>query len=355
MDDLLDLVLSGAPLDTAIAKVRATLHRGDRSLVARAETLVRQDPGMLDAGLLSVDGVTYRTGSFAAPSIADLTQACQALRGVGSSRLSYLTGAGLLSDIGALQAFASHGTTFQVASQFNCLESPTSAWLVPVADYLHDPTQGPRAAVSAFPAALLRHYAAPGPDGRFTQATNAPQLDLLADVCPGRVRNGYLTFRDAAAARDLAAALDARPDALQVGVATDAEVVLGADWDGAVAGTPLITQVFTSTVAGGMYSDTPLTGAALDACRALLRGAYLGTLLAAASAGRPRVVLTLIGGGVFGNPVAAIVDAIAWAFDQTADLGLDVILNARQVIPEQLGPLADRVHDSGGVVRHLAG
>ncbi|MFZ2164365.1 MAG: hypothetical protein WAV45_02785, partial [Propionibacteriaceae bacterium] len=87
----------------------------------------------------------------------------------------------------------------------------------------------------------------------------------------------------------------------------------------------------------------------------LLRGAYLGTLLAAASAGRPRVVLTLIGGGVFGNPVAAIVDAIAWAFDQTADLGLDVILNARQVIPEQLGPLADRVHDSGGVVRHLAG
>lgn len=353
MDDMLDLVLSGARLDTAIAKVRATLRRGDRRLVARAEALVRQDPGMLGKGLLSVDGVTYHTGSFATPSLAELTTACQPLRGHGSSRLSCLTGDGVLTDVGALQAVASHGTTFQVASQFNCLESPTGAWLVPVSDYLHDPTQGPRAAVSAFPAALLRHYSAPGPDGRFIQVTNGPQLDLLADVCPGHVRNGYLTFRHDAAARVVAAALDARPDALRVGVATDAQVVLGADWDGAVAGTPLITQVFTSTVAAGMYSTTPLAGAALDACRTLLRGAYLGTLLAAASAGRPRVVLTLIGGGVFGNPVTAIVDAIAWAFDLTADLGLDVILNARRAAPDELAPLLDRIHDSTGVVRAL--
>ena len=68
---------------------------------------------------------------------------------------------------------------FQVASQFNCLEAPGS-FVVPVADYLHDPTQGPRASVSAFPATLVRHYAAPQPGGqRFVQASNGPQIMLV--------------------------------------------------------------------------------------------------------------------------------------------------------------------------------
>ncbi len=55
--------------------------------------------------------------------------------------------------------------------------------MTPVARYFSDPTQGPRAAISAFPATLLRHYAAPGADGaRFVQATDGPQIDLLGDA-----------------------------------------------------------------------------------------------------------------------------------------------------------------------------
>jgi hypothetical protein len=54
--------------------------------------------------------------------------------------------------------------------------------------------------------------------------------------------------------------------------------------------------------------------------RQLQRAAYAGTLLAAVSLGKSYVVLTLIGGGVFGNPVAVIWESILWAVDLVTPL-----------------------------------
>src|SRR5450759_5464986 len=86
------------------------------------------------------------------------------------------------------------------------------------------------------------------------------------------------------------------------------------DRDGAVEGEPLIAQVFTSTLAAGGYGqEGAIAGQAEALCRQLLRAAYVGTLLAAVDLGKERVVLTMIGGGVFGNPHELIVDSIVWA------------------------------------------
>jgi hypothetical protein len=254
-------------------------------------------------------------------------------------RLWALWGEGPLTDIGALQAWASQGTLFQVASQFNCLEAP-EACVVPVRRYLSDPTQGPRAAVSAFPGTLLRHFAAPGPGGvRFVQ-TEERQLDLLADALPpevGRVRCGYLEWGGLADPARAAAALEERFDQIRVGAHDEVEVVLGYAWDGAVDPGRRLAQVCTSTLAGGGYSpglrdeEQPLATAL---CRQLLRAANLGTLLAALALGKQRVVLTLIGGGVFGNPHALIWETICWAVDQVIALGagpLEVVVNARRL------------------------
>jgi hypothetical protein len=96
-----------------------------------------------------------------------------------------------------------------------------------------------------------------------------------------------------------------------------------------------IAQVFTSTVAGGGYGGAGMGRAVFEgACRQLLRAAYLGTLLAAATLGQCRAVLTLIGGGVFGNPVPLIWDAIRWAAAETEPLlssDLEVIVNGRNL------------------------
>jgi len=345
--DLLTILLAGddAQGKEALARVRASRDQADRSLVADAERAVRQDPPKTitfdDDGVATVRVADrrYGGGRFATRSIGELRRAVvdRAVPGAPAPTLSVLEGSTLLTDIGALQAMAATDTLFQVASQFNCLEAPYAA-IVPVADYIHDSTQGPRAAFSAFPGTLVRHYAAPdGRGGTFAQSAER-QLNLLADALPrevGQAYNGYLRVEDLGDPDGAAAALAENADLIRVGVHDAVEVVLGANWWGAVEGTPRIAQAFTSTLAAGMYgAGEPVTGPLADVCRALLRAAYLGTLLAAVDLGRTRVVLTMIGGGAFGNPHALIWEAVLAAFDEVSALGagpLTVVVNSRSI------------------------
>ena len=287
---------------------------------------------------LHAEGRTYGAGRFTTPTLAELRAPLLASKAprVPRARLSILHGRDVLTDIGALQGSAPDGVLFQVASQFNCLEAPGPR-VVPVRQYVNDYTQGPRASVSALAGTLLRHHAAPASAGaRFTQ-TDARCLDLLADVlvpAVAEVRSGYLstaTVHDLPAA---AAALTARFELIRVGVHDDVEVLFGHDWDGAVSRPGArIAQVFTSTLALGGYGRDDGSRALVLARRQLLRAAYVGTLLAAAVLGKHTVVLTLIGGGVFGNPRAAIWEAIHHALDEVDPLlaaPLHVVVNTRE-------------------------
>ena len=317
--------------------------RGDRSLVARAEREVSDDPGR--SFLARPDGTfrlecaagSWAAGRFTTPSIRELEAELDA--GSGRLRFFVLVGASPLTDIGWLQATAPPRCFFQVASQFNCLEAPGPT-LVPVSHYFSDPTHGPRAAVGAFPGALLRHYFAPdGSGGRFTQETAGRQIDLLAGALEETgVSNGYLTGHGLADPAAWAEALEVQWLDLRVGVHEELEVALGGDWDGGLPAGPRppVGQVLTSTVAGGAYGAERQLGAApfRAAARQLLRAAYYGTLAAAARARAEWVCLTLIGGGVFANPVDLVFDSIVWAMDRIEPrLGrdLNVVLNGRDL------------------------
>ncbi|MCO5171448.1 MAG: hypothetical protein M9894_34540 [Planctomycetes bacterium] len=347
----------------AVERLRASADRGDRSQVARAERALAGDPSRLafdpgGAARLTVGDRVYEAGRFEVPTLADLRARAAARAPAGEParlRLFALLGTHPLTDVGGLQAIAPPGTLFQVASQFNCLEAPRPC-LVPVADYFHDFTQGPRASIGAFPGALLRHYAAPAPDGSRFEQTAARQLDLLGDALPpdvAQVKHGYLTSEAVADPAALAAALEANFDLIRVGLHDDVEVVLGHDWDGAVEPGQRVAQAFTSTYAAG-YSRRGAMGAHLDAiCASLLRAAYLGTLLGAVALGKRFVVLTAIGGGVFGNAHTVIWDAICRAADEAAPLlggPLDVVFNGRDfTVPrDRLG--ADAVARGGLLV-----
>lgn len=359
-----DAALVGA-LVWHTAQVLASAGQGHRGEVEAAEADVALDP----TGRIVFDPAGYATvhaagrsragGRFETPTLATLrARAAEKAAEMGGGRctLWVLDGEGPATDVAALQATAPEGTLFQVASQFNTLEAPGPR-VVPVAKYLSDPTQGPRAAVSAFPGALVRHYAAPSPaGGRFVQRTDGPQVELLADALPAdvaRVDNGYLRTQGIADDSAFAACLADRFEHLRVGVHDGVEVTLGFNWDGGVAGDRRIAQAFTSTLAGGGYSDRGITDCPLAAgCALLLRGAYLGTLLAAVSLGQRAVVLTLIGGGVFGNPASAIWDAILWAVkevDRCAPSPLLVLVNGRtlsRTIPATA--LVDAARQHGG-------
>jgi hypothetical protein len=364
-------------VDRHTAAVVASRGKGDVSAVARAEAEVRAD---LRGGIrcdargeatVRALGRRFRGGRFEVPTLCALkARAVEARAAAGRPalrpRLWVFDGVSPANDIGALQATAPPRSLFQVASQFNCLESP-GAFVTEVVQYVHDPTQGPRASISAWPGTLVRHYAAPGlgaaDGGRFVQGAER-QIDLLAEVCdPGvaAVRNGYLRGNDIADTAAFAAALEARFDAIRIGVHDGVEVVLGADWDGGVEGAPhrTIAQVLTSTIAAGMYGDLDDSdAAALAICRQLQRAAYLGTLLAAAALGQDRVVLTLIGGGVFANPIRLIWEAIGWAVDQVGSFlhrELVVVVNGRS-LGEQIAPreLAAAARERGGGLLRLS-
>lgn len=349
---------SAHDIDTLRADILASRGRGSRGWVARAEDCVRRSPDAFvfdeqGYATLEVDEHRWAAGRFEVASLAALRARAEARRQAAASsaevpgglRLSVFTGIDPVTDIGALQANAPPGTLFQAASQFNCLEAP-HARVVPVAAYLHDPTQGPRASISAFPGTLLRHYRAPRADGsRFVQS-DEHQLNLLDALCgPGvaRVQSGYLRSGDIVSPTRFADALERDFSQIAVGLHHELEVVLGYDWDGGVEGVRRISQVFTSTLAGGGYSSSGALGAEEHRiCRQLLRAAYLGTLLGALALGQQRVVLTMIGGGVFANPGALIWDAILWACGEVGGLAtgpLDVVVNARG----GMGPARERV------------
>jgi hypothetical protein len=332
----------GPELTAATAELMATAGQGNPELVEAAELAVRADPSNafeFDAdgfATLKVREHSWHAGRFETPTIAELRR--RARGGGGCLRLWVLDGAGPATDIGGLQATAADGALFQAASQFNCLESP-GPYVTPVVQYFRDRTQGPRASISAFPGTLLRHYAAPGASGKRFVQTDNEQLNLLAGVFGpevASVQSGYLLPGLVRDPRALVVALSENFESIRVGVHEGVQVVLGYDFEGAVA-PPVcrIAQVFTSTVAGGGYGGGDMPAKHFEAaCRQLLRAAYLGTLLAAAAMGRRQAVLTLIGGGVFGNPVPLIWDAIRWAIAETEPLlsrDLDVIVNGRNL------------------------
>jgi hypothetical protein len=339
----------GSELSGAINDLISSAGQGNADLVERAELAVHADPARafsFDAdgfATLRVGEHTWHAGRFETPSIAELRQRARRAGGAGGSlRLWVLDGASPATDVGGLQATAAPGSLFQAASQFNCLESP-GPYVTPVMQYFRDRTQGPRASISAFSGTLLRHYSAPRGDGQRFVQTDADHLDLLAGVFGpdvARVQSGYLMAHNVRDPVALIAALTDRFESIRVGVHEGVQVILGYDFEGSVTDSEnrRISQVFTSTVAGGGYGGAGLGGAVFEgACRQLLRAAYLGTLLAAATLGQRVAVLTLIGGGVFGNPIPLIWDAICWAAAETEPLlsrDLDVIVNGRNLGPE---------------------
>lgn len=258
------------------------------------------------------------------------------------------------------------GAVFQVASQFNMLEmtAPHRRPEDGITDYLHDPTQGPACAMAAAGGTLFRNYLVnvgeamgQAPSTELGQREHR-QLDGLLHLgesldhaletssgaepgtAPWQMRNGYALFQPGqveAIARHLRSldqlALDDLRSQLAVGVQWDVDVV-PADhrspehWPEHL---PQVTQVYASALPVAYNSRALAQLADWQALAQLvLDAAYEATLLVAAlharRGGNPTVLLTFLGGGVFGNPQSWIQQAIARALHQLPPEGLSVEL-----------------------------
>lgn len=280
----------------------------------------------------------YGIGELTVPTLAELRTRANSPPGTRT------TVQNLVGDARALHAAPEfEGATIQVASQFNLLEM-TGPQVTPedgVTRYASDPTQGPACAMAAGAATIYRNYFA-DVDGH-TGQTSDRQLDALAPLGAALARelgcavtelwtmsNGYAlcTAEGLSAIAGLlsgTADLDELRGQLAIGLHIGVQVTDLPDEP-----RRLVTQAFCSAlpVAYGVRSP-----AWEPFARLVLEASYEATLLSAveqaAHGGSKTVLLTRVGGGVFGNGDDWIDMAIERALRIVEFAGLDVRLVSR--------------------------
>lgn len=288
-----------------------------------------------------VNGCSYAIGELELVSLQALRERHLSSAGASSGqiRVSIVTG-----NVRPMHQWPEHdGALFQVASQFNLLEmvSPAVTPEDGVTRYEHDHTQGPACAIAVGAATIYRNYFAPV-DGAIGQ-TSKRQIDALAglgqalSVTTGLAVDDLWTMKNGYALC-CAGGLSAIADALQAMNPSEldalrARLCIGVHWLVEVTDTEseprnTVSQAFCSALPVA-YSNLPGHNWRPLALL-VLEAAYEATLLAAAEnsrrGGSNVVLLTRLGGGVFGNEDEWIDSAMRRALQTMRSLDLDVKL-----------------------------
>lgn len=264
------------------------------------------------------NGKQFRFGRLEVPTLASLrSQVAQLPETSGELTIHEVIG-----DVKEYHIMPSNaGALFQAASQFNLLEmvAPTVTPEAGVSGYEHDHTQGPACAIACGAGTIYRNYFAEV-NGEIGQTADN-QIDCLDEL--GRhwdneqmylwdMRNGYAFCSESALEHISEVIEQCTPEEyeallgkLKIGIQWNAEVTYYSTGHS-------VTQAYCSGLPVG-YSDVePELWEAF--ARLVLDATYEATFSAALlnyhQTGNPRLFLTLVGGGVFGNRPEWIQDAI---------------------------------------------
>jgi hypothetical protein len=276
----------------------------------------------------------FHVGTLSIPSLDELRAQVAALSRPDGTRPTLRT---VIADAYALHTWPeANGALIQVASQFNLLEmvGPGVAPEDGITRYRNDFTQGPACAMACAPATVYRNYLT-SVDGKYGQ-TRENQINALHDLdcalgIPGiQMQNGYALL-DARTVRAIGEHIrsldevgrDALRKYLRIGLHRDTEVTA----DGAPSG-QRVTQALCSALPVAYNSGPPADWAPFASL--VLEASYESTLLAAVlnhrRTGNPKVFLTTVGGGAFGNEREWIIRAVRRALRCVHDHPLDVAM-----------------------------
>eukprot|EP00298_Acanthocystis_sp_HF-20_P003774 c14118_g1_i1.p1 GENE.c14118_g1_i1~~c14118_g1_i1.p1 ORF type:complete len:356 (-),score=141.47 c14118_g1_i1:143-1210(-) len=302
-----------------------------------------------------VNHKSYCIGTFQTPSLQELREKSGRIK---RQREQTLKVSNIIANVTDLHSQKENKfSVFQVASQFNCLEF-ISYQICPedgVTRYQADHTQGPACAISCGAGTVYRNYFVPVPTGvddddviQIGQSSKY-QINNLCDFIhhleiPNsthppyfKVVNGYTIAKD-----ETLDALNVRINQLnydelirsiRVGVQYDLEVT-STNWGQTILNDPsqLVTQVFVSACSVAYSSGNPRKWKKFASL--VLDAAYEATLWIALqnaishnwSHGSSKVFLTCVGGGVFGNDIDWIIDAMRKSLNKFKDTRLDVYI-----------------------------
>lgn len=221
-------------------------------------------------------------------------------------------------DIGVLQSSlrTEDRAMVQVASNFNCLEVPSRHFLPNRGDLVEgahtDCTQGPAACFGPLAAYLYRAHFYEG----------GKQVNLLRHVTDyfGTPVNGKLTLDGSEKPIN---DCDKVADLVELGLHTNAAIIYGRNEHGLNYELdepyPLVDQIFSASINLSDYGKKTTKDNLININRTLLRAAYESAYLAAIYRKRKVLYLTLVGGGVFKNPISMILQEIVRAHKLYAD------------------------------------
>eukprot|EP00760_Papus_ankaliazontas_P015223 PhM_4_TR16418/c0_g1_i1/m.48792 len=275
-----------------------------------------------------------RIGAFETPSVRELRlRAGKELEALSTEEREALRGqtkaTNVVGESGALHRDPSNeGCVFQAASQFNYLEfpSPNCCPEQGILQYVYDKTQGPACAIACPFGTAYRNYLVQMPDGT-TGQTAENQLDGLSDVTAQLarlrdgvsfyvVKNGYIDGRE----NDLKTLSTFLSDERKAAELRDL-LRIGVQWNTQTDVGHVVTQTYNSACSVG-YSRHASPEAWRPFATLVLEGTYEATMWVAVLANIERVragkapqpvQLTKVGGGVFGNDAAWIMQALEHA------------------------------------------
>ena len=183
-------------------------------------------------------------------------------------------------------------------------------------------TQGPFASISAAPGSIMRVYGmfydekVPSKNWMQTSKHNICMTEGLSKYYT--VRNGYIV-NDGTEIDMRWEKIDELVGRARVGVQQDVDVVFGRRKDGLMEvlfPRHRISQVFCAGMnlqQGSSGQHNAMLGCCEEKATLMLRSAYMGAYLTAITLKCSKLFLTLVGGGVFGNPISKILNEIIYA------------------------------------------
>lgn len=226
-----------------------------------------------------------------------------------------------------------NGATFQVASNFNCLEFLGSKQTAAkgVTSYVINHAQGPVCAVSSGPAVTYRNYFVQHTDGTIGQLRK--EIELL-NKTPLKIEHGYVKINANECDKLKNLSFDwSNLDSYQIGVHQNCQITMNRSKKGVIINpdsNQIVHQIFCA--AFSFPRSVIVNEFTYEIDSNILKAEYRATILAAwnnsvlypGKAGSNKCVLTLLGGGVFHNPMNIICDAINECKDVIELSGLDV-------------------------------
>jgi hypothetical protein len=275
----------------------------------------------------------FQAGWFISPTCKEIRKSVSEIGKRGQLTITVITG----EDAGIAHIKGEHCEVFQGASQFNALEmmGPEITPYDGIDGYIYDPTQGPRVALACVPGTFIRNYLV---NTQYGGQFNA--LEKL-HLCHN---NGYLLWGTDPLPTKRKVLNDEIVSELMIPCMLYTQVA-GVTRTGptkAHCTSKLVHQIYSSAVPVGVYGNGGNNDTQLIIAEKIIKAGYIGAIgmaiilhffdkeLGNTTLLRPRVNLTLIGGGVFNVPTELVLKSLKEAIEVYREYECDIHIHGHR-------------------------